>query len=311
MFHDHDFPPSSLQPNPTAAATATDPFSARTSWMSTPGSSTPCQLSPRSPECHRPPTWTFTHRSSPLLAMDRVSGVALAGFSQWSRSGTRSKALTSSTWAPTMARRAPVRPTTTVPSARTAKLWPSSSGNSPTVMTSPSSRRMTTWRSRSACHLLGPGAKAVTVCPSTMVWPASRSRRPCFVPTSNIEIQPTAPLRHLDPFAPLRRRAGIHPGRFGGHFGRIQDRSRNAFHPPTRRQRAESTALWISNGVTSVGSTARRGTIPQPSRRSKACPPDSPKLLQVSVLAIYSGDQWMANGQSLNTQTMCERSSLE
>ena len=28
-------------------------------------------------------------------------------------------------------------------------------------------------------------------------------------------------------------------------------------------------------------------------------------------LTIYSGDRWMASGQSLNTQTMCERSSLE
>jgi len=85
----------------------------------------------------RPPTWTFTHRSSSLVAMDRVSGVALAGFFQRSRPGTCSKALTSSSWAPPMARRAPVLPTTTVPSAWTAKLWPSSAGNSPTVMTSP------------------------------------------------------------------------------------------------------------------------------------------------------------------------------
>ena len=51
--------------------------------------------------------------------------------------------------------------------------------------------------------------------------------------------------------------------------------------------------------------------MPQPSRRSQAYPPGSPTLSQVSVLTIYSGDQWMASGPSLNMQTMCERSSLE
>ena len=51
--------------------------------------------------------------------------------------------------------------------------------------------------------------------------------------------------------------------------------------------------------------------MPQPFRRSRAYLRASPTLSQDLVPTIYSGDQWMANGPSLNTQTMCERSSLE
>src|SRR4051795_3907424 len=57
VVHDHDSPPSVLQPKPTAAATAPCPPAARTSCTSASGSTAPCHVSPPSSDHHTPPTW--------------------------------------------------------------------------------------------------------------------------------------------------------------------------------------------------------------------------------------------------------------
>ena len=211
-----------------------NPFSARPRG-STPVRSAPCHSSLRWRECPTAATSTFTHRSSPLFARDQDLAITSPILPVVSI-----RRLLESTdflhLGPDDRQEAPVRPTTTTPSARTA-----SSGRGRPVLASghdlSSSRRLTTWRRVQEC-VPSPGTRCQggDSGPSTRVLTMSMSRRPASSPPTTSKSRPT---RSLVAFRTVLRRPATNPSgpvRFGFQVGVRR-------HPIPADQRARHAAV--------------------------------------------------------------------